>query len=480
MAFTEFYVTQHADAHEYNGGSGTGASKTGTVSATITAGSNPYTLTIASGTWPVNIESGDWGLFDCDNATVTSRYSFLVVSRDSDTALTIQCPTALSGTENVRIGGAWSGVGSAAAAINQWGSTKWLAAGITNAPRVNVQYNEASPYSGESFGFATNTWAVQCSVVVEAYETSPGDLDWRTTNKRAVIVSGSTYGLSITSVAHYFIRNLHFVMGTGEVTGVYANSTGVYCYNCVVSSSSVGSQTGFSGIVANHFIRCLAIKQATGYSFTSSIASHCTAYACNNGFTVTAYASLQNCLAYDCAVSGFYMSGVTSTYIGLVNCISDGNLVGFGHGGTAQAARVLAQNCSFTNNTTGVTSLGGANQGFFYYIGCNFYGNTADFDATMTTSSVDLGGSVSVPPGYVDANNGDFRIASTSAMKGAGSPQGILATVDGGTVFSAPQSLDIGALQRAEPTIPAASNIKKGVTIGDVTGTQSFVLVGNQ
>lgn len=486
-AYTEFYVTQHADANTSNGGSGVGASKTGTVQAYLAgSGTGPYVLTlVGGGVWSTyGVSVGDWGLWDCTNETITSRQSFVVTELTSTTEISVMfgVATPTAGPKSLRVGGAWPSLSSASTVLNQWGSTTWIARGpgVVAPPRVNIHYAGGTPYT-TLMQWATNGWAAHCPCFIEAYETNAGDLPWWTTDKRAVIETSADYGVQFTAVSYYFLRNLHFVMGTGTVTGV-GTGTVIYAFNCVVSSASIGTQTGFSTGTSSCFVRCFAMNQSIGFTVTSSFLRQCTAYACATGIRLGGYSSILDSAAIQNTTFGVEIFGTINTSVLCSNVLLHGNLVGLLHSGALQAVRATLLNSSITSNTAGVSGTGAATQGIFYYGGNNFYGNTGDFNLMDSDRRVDLGGNIAVDPGYVNAATGDFRLTRTSGQKGTAIPNSLLVW-NGSSIASVNHSVDIGAFQRVESIIPSETDVRLSVQYGDggteKTGTLNLPAIGD-
>jgi hypothetical protein len=159
-----------------------------------------------------------------------------------------------------------------------------------------------------------------------------------------------------------------------------------------------------------------------------------------------------------------------------------GNVVGGLRLGTANAVPVFSavRNNIVTGNPVGVKEPGGST-----YAGRatlefnNVQGNDTDYDLGPSRKGP---GSISVPPGYVDAGGGDFRLRRNSQCVDQGSVAPDAAGLAGRTAFAdkspdEPPRVDLGhhgTLLR--PSEGAISNLAIQITLGGTGGDNTFTL----
>lgn len=464
--FSEFYVTQHANANYQNGGSGTGA-PTSTCSATLSGASNPYTLTRATGSFLSDgVAVGEFGTWDCDNATLANRQSFYVSARDATTLTVWFGATPTAGTKNLRVGGAWALPSQAANALQQWGSTKWAAASIANPPRINVKYEGGTAYTEDNnIATAGGNYTANIPLFISGYITSPGDIDWTTATALptvdllARIVSIGTY--------YTYVYNLAFTStSTGNVLTLAAAYNALYN----VTMTNTGSTNSLVYLTSNycHIARVKAVRNTAGAGNCFYLAGNGgSAYACiavgpgqastnGLGFKVTAVGGhLLNCVAYNCG-NGLSLE----TYrIAAMNCSLYNNYNGISiPNGDRTPTLLIVNNKIGYNSNYGITS---AASGPWYGtgIGYNEYvSNSVGNVDTNTITTVYETGNQLTSSMFVDYTTNDYTPSTTSLGNSTAFP-----TVmnDGRRSYR-----DMGASGLITPTLPAATAVTEGTTYG--------------
>jgi hypothetical protein len=175
----------------------------------------------------------------------------------------------------------------------------------------------------------------------------------------------------------------------------------------------------------------------------------------------------------DCLIDGNTGDGINWGYSTTTDLLVLNNNTIVGNSG--DGVDLLAGSCYLFGNN--VIARNGA-YGITADAGCIIpgYGNLipssgADTNTTGALHNVTLAVPSGLPAsltgsqiaGFVNVGASDYRIGSTSAAKGLGWP----GTMPGLTALVSTGVTDSGAVQRAEPTLPAVGDVKSGVQYGD-------------
>lgn len=420
MAFTEFCC--RSGGSNMNGGAlASGAEPAATPVYSATNGgwnSGTGVFTPTSGNPSLTVTVGDFAHVFADGSTTPTRIAR--VTAVSSTTITLStsagsgtAPTTAGSGISINVGGAWLGPNGSSSFPNTF-ITNALKNAAGSFPRVNFKNDQT--YSITASITHTNSGPM----CLQGYTATFGDLG------KAVIDGG-------TSGASYVLLNQS---GAG-VDLVYADFE-------LRNNGATGSQPATDlGSSRNIYFRCVA-HDVRGSGFQNGVFISCEAYACNQSNTNLAggFASANdgifiNCISHDNVGSnnrGFYKQGQAGFFF---NCIADSNgsdgfawqhlgsvvmleCDAYNNGGNglnklSTTGPVIVRNSNFINNASaGIRANGSGAEASGYVLNCGFYNNTSGATAGMSAIEVINPITYTGVP-YVDAPNGDFRLADAAA-----------------------------------------------------------------
>lgn len=299
---------------------------------------------------------------------------------------------------------------------------------------------------------------------MEGYYSSPGD--------RAM--NGATFTPPLLQAT---VGSIKICEGDGTFSDPH-----VFAYLSVDGNA----QTGITGFFGDNVGWCLAVQcyaedcDTDGFKVVTCV--QCKAYDCNDGFDdcVTMYCvSDANAVGFACSAAHTIVHGCIAA-----NNTGDGfqdpwysvlsNCVAYNNGGDGFQ--------SATGSNTYVACIAAKNGGYGFnsndssqYIGCAVPGvgatNIANASGNFNAAAQFTAGTVTLTYNgdpFLDASTGDFRPDNISGG-------GALLRAAGLDPYGQTGAIDIGAVQHADPTLPAVEDVEAGVQFGadgtEFTGT---------
>jgi hypothetical protein len=377
------------------------------------------------------------------------------------------------------------GANQAHKAVNVGGAFATLARSVAVA-RAGEEHRWCGNYSISAALAPANAGTVSSPIRYIGYaadKSAPASI--------TITQTGTGIILSLTTSNVYtYVENVNFVLSgsTGSNYNVKGDGQGLRFSNCSTSCTGATKRPGFYSGYHAKFVNCLASS-------------------CTIGFYVNSDADFHGCRATGCSTAGVLVGNASGIAPTLLDCLIDGNTgdgVQVASAGTNRGVSIL-QSTIVGNTGDGIDITSGSAAGDFlvansiiarngaYGITAGAAVNITSYGCLIPASGTDANGSgalhgnvsVTLPQGlpanltgsqlcaFVNVGASDYRIGSSSAAKGLGWPgtmPGLAAPVSTGVG-------DAGAVERAEPTLPAVGNVKSGVHYGDygteLTGTYS-------
>lgn len=423
MPFTEFYCNPSTGSN-VNAGSTEGSSVLSLTGGDWVAATGVFTKTGEI----TGVSIGDFAAVRVDGATLAALVG-RVTTVDADTI--IISTTAKSGsladqtgTCSIEVGGAWLGPNAAVDFPFDF-ITATLMDSDNNSPRINLKNNA--------------TYAVTASIIanqagpiaIQGYSSTPGDggratIDGGTTGASYTLISAGT------SSTDWFFGDL-IVQNNGATAanGGLLSSSGaravVYRVKAQNSRLEGISTNGSSSVVIEcEVTNCNQSGSANrgGFaSFSSNPVSYfrCYSHDHNNnirGFTNTGITYYKNCIAENCTLDGFNISGAAGVWdeCDTYKC-SDGIDLANGVAGA-----FVIQNCNLIDNAGWGINGSGSGSRVGIVMNCGFGSGTAENGSGTTTGLKNMTELNSVTydadvTPWVDPDNGDFNLSLAAAKK---------------------------------------------------------------
>jgi hypothetical protein len=362
-----------------------------------------------------------------------------ITGRTGTTQWTIDRAAGTAGqTGTGRMGGCLASPGMLKNCLNT-GMKSWIKTGT---------YSITTTVAGS---FGPLTLGSNDNVVIQGYATSRGDM-----GTRPIFDSGTQTGVTLISTSSFyraFLVNMELNgnSGTGNNGFNAANSALSSANNCIFRNFN-GSTTTY-GTNYGRIHHCFATTCGIGFTnatvITDSVATLCT------GVGIKVYiGSAVNCLAYLNAAGFLGLSGAS-----FYGCIADSNTgVGFYPNSYSGESMTLI-NCIMSNNG----SYGISNDICYEMINCANYNNTGG--QYVTAPFLNLNPITLTAAPYTSP---DFRPNTTAGGGAALRAAGI-------GVYGQIDARDVGAVQHADPTQPAVSNVKSGTVYNDGLSMGTYV-----
>jgi hypothetical protein len=269
-------------------------------------------------------------------------------------------------------------------------------------------------------------------------------------------VNLQTFLGSSTNYNFRWFRNLKFTNSvTGGKTACHAISAraSITVEDCIFGDpintlTSALKQTGDQNIL---LVNCVVqYCETAAISFVVVTAHNCT-FMHNASSAITSCNSLNvtNCIIASNGLHGIYMN------IGMLTIITNCIIYGNSNDGISSRNGVPLISNSIVANNGGYGLDLDTGLGPVLFLDYNLFYNNTSGNRGFIAGAHDL----ATDPLFMDAANGDFRLQAGSPCINAGYPSG-----------------DIGALQRAQGTIPAVEDVEAGVSYN--VGGQDGTLVG--
>lgn len=410
------------------GASGTDRSQQDAAHATLTTASTVHTTTTQ-----INVNAADYtvttadigNIFQLAGGSATAGFYQITNVDTVNNRWTVDRAAGTSGqTCPGKMGGAIATLGKLShssalgTAANNW--QVWVKSGT---------YTLTTTTDGPGGPLFVNNFPL--GLLIEGYQTTRGDRA-----ARPLLHAGSVTGLSNGFIRGGDNRSWRMINIEGDANNGVGNTrvfqgNGCVQYQCVARNASAATGRGFSAGSAQN---CVAINCAVGFAqgrYANCIAVSCTsvgfenvsgvgfaniAIGCALGFGSASTKNI-NCIAYG-GTDGFTYTAGSGGEACAVNCISYGNS-GYGFRSTAGVNGLITLNCAAGNNTSG-----------------NFSSCYEEGSITLTADP------------FTNAAGDDFSLNNAAGggalLRAAGLGWG------DGALYSAPNYLDIGALQHQD------------------------------
>ena len=341
MGYTELYVTQGSGANSNNAGYPLGANDGPILTLTdVTAvfiSSGSHTLTNNSGTGWTGVSVGDFLVFDTASNRRWMRVTEIATGGNGNviTAYSMINSNVAAANKAVSVGGAWPLLRNAIVYVGASNATYWPA-GVPG-PRINVKRHGGNVYADAANLTTSATWTYAIPMCIEGYNTVPGDIDWMTSNDRAVTNYSTNSCTVLFSGNNIYVTNLEFrfasngtgntlvqvsnvrndlknvkILYSGTVAAMHLCSFSGRAIRCIAERTDPTHQ-GYGFVVSGTALYCVSIGTGTngrGYSLGSNGAAlyHCLAYGSNIAIAIGSY----NQMVVNCTLAnsnyGFFMS----------------------------------------------------------------------------------------------------------------------------------------------------------------------------
>jgi hypothetical protein len=450
MAYSEYQVTQGGLASDENGGFGIGTSDGPFETQTNCSSSGDgLTITNDDATGWTSSSIGDRICFDTaglkDFARITN-----IVGDD----LTVTPAVAFSlGTKTVNIGGAWATIAHTFATLQ---NTDFLNAD-GDGIRLNLKREGGTAYDEEDL--QTNAFTAALPMVVEAYVSTPGDIDRLIDTDRALIEPSApaTARVSFVDDPSVIYRNIHFKIAGGGKNAVVFGGSGdnTVMENCKMHSADGHGLVGHFQASGVQIIRCdLSDNGLQGqqlrFGSDSSFVGGIVANNGGSGMQGSTFGLIDSCLIYGNGGAGIINHSSVNSIVISNNIIADNASDGIDIGSDAAIVKMkFYNNIIADNGGYGInSSVGAGNHKFGFYDYNCMHGNSlgALNDANIND---DPQHNITDEPWTettqaTRTSTGDYTI--TAAMKAAGFP-GTLADTG---IVSNTGYVDLGALQHQD------------------------------
>jgi len=460
MAYTEFILSQEEGAATFNAGYSVETPSTGEAAYGTTGTVDAGTPTVITCVGAVNtslVAVGDWLTWDYTG--VTERRMIIDINGAN---ITVHRAMTAGANKNILVGGHLAGFRNAIAAIgSNVTAANWPAS--TPPPRLNVKAHASTPppqlkvnaHGGAAYNETVGVEVADFGTpneslpfVIEAFNSTPGDLDWRTTTTRAVIDWGTTavHAMSPVDPSHRWVTlvNLDLRQSTSGYGHLLNGNSYVHLRNCSLKRS--GRNIPIAQRVLGVAERCLFWRDYDGPNELLRVGSYGSLIDCvvrGNGDGVSVGVrleqasqilrtlvtgcgqairmSLQGCSVIDCTLIS-NVSGIHLAEIAAAQATCKGNLIANNSG------------YGISNGISGTPTVYLPNCG-----GNFFYGNTSgSYPATIIPMQANT--TLATDP-FEDYAGGDYRIKTTSAAYGV--RRNLPSGLDTDASF-----LDAGAIQR--------------------------------
>lgn len=256
MAYAEFYLTQGSGASNINGGGPRLGANDGPVYTSTDCdvdSGTPTVITDNSGSnWGYGgaseVEVGDWLCWD-----IAGVKEYRMVTDVTDIAIgavTVHRSMTAGTGKSVYVGGAFQTFQGAVANIgSNCSASNWPAS--TDPPRLNVKHESGTAYSETTAVATTNfgTPTFSLPFVIEGYETTAGDQDWRTSEIRTVLDWGSATLHCVSPVSWVTFKNLVFSHSNTAATYVLYQSDATFLNCSIIGAGAFGLVYRFLGVM---------------------------------------------------------------------------------------------------------------------------------------------------------------------------------------------------------------------------------------
>ena len=465
MAYTEFIMSQEEGAATFNAGYSVETPSRGEAAYGTTGTVDAGTPTVITCVGAVNtslVAVGDWLTWDYTG--VTERRMIIDINGAD---ITVHRAMTAGANKNILVGGHFAGFRNAIAAIGaNVKAVNWPAS--TPPPRLSVKahggaaYRETKAVEVADFGTPNES----LPFVIEAFSSTPGDLDWRTTTTRAVIDWGTTatHAMSPTDPSHRWVTllNLDLRQSANQHAYLLNGTSFAHLRNCVLKRS--GRNIAVAPRIGGVAERCLFWRDYDGASellrlWNVGLLIDCVVRGNGDGVSVGVWmesasqilrtlvtgcgtavrVSLQGCSVIDCTLIS-NASGIHLTEIAAAQSVYKGNLIANNSG------------YGISNGISGTPTVYLPNCGENF-----FYGNTSGaHPATIIPMQANT--TLATDP-FEDYAGGDYRIKTTSAAYGV--RRNLPSGLDADASF-----LDAGAIQRLRSAGGGGSLINGGLIRG--------------
>jgi len=447
MAYTEFILSQEEGAAAFNAGYSVETPSTGEAAYGTTGTVDAGTPTVITCVGAVNtslVAVGDWLTWDY---TGVAERRMIIDINGAD--ITVHRAMTAGANKNILVGGHFAGFRNAIAAIGaNVKASNWPAS--TPPPRLNVKahggaaYKETQGVEVADFG----TPSESLPFVIEAFSSTPGDLDWRTTTTRAVIDWGTAavHAMSPTDPSHRWITllNLDLRQSTSAYGHILNGTSCVHLKNCSLKRS--GRNIPIAQRVGGVAERCLFWRDYDGPNELLRVGSYgllidCVVRGNGDGVSVGVWLEQSSQMTRTLVTGCGQAVRVSLQGCSVIDCTLISNASGI-HLADIVAAQATCKGNLIANNSGYGISNGISGTPTVYLPNCGgnfFYGNTSGaHPATIIPMQANT--TLATDP-FEDYAGGDYRIRTTSAAYGV--RRNLPSGLDTDASF-----LDAGAIQR--------------------------------
>ena len=447
MAYTEFILSQEEGAAVFNAGYSVETPSTGEAAYGTTGTVDAGTPTVITCVGAVNtslVAVGDWLTWDYTG--VTERRMIIDINGAN---ITVHRAMTAGANKNILVGGHLAGFHNAIAAIgSNVTAANWPAS--TPPPRLNIKahggaaYNETVGVLAADFG----TPSESLPFVIEAFNSTPGDLDWRSTTTRAVIDWGATaaHAMSPTDPSHRWVTLLN--LDLRQNTSAYGHLLSGTCYahlkNCALKRS--GRDIAIAQRIGGVAERCLFWRDYDGRSellrlWNVGLLIDCVVRGNGDGVSIGVWMDSSSHMLRTLVTGCGSAVRVSMQGCSVIDCTLISNVSGIHLAEIAAAQSIYKGNMIANNGGYGISNgISGTPTVYLPNCGGNFfYGNTSgSYPATIIPMQANT--TLATDP-FEDYAGGDYRIKTTSAAYGV--RRNLPSGLDKDASF-----LDAGAIQR--------------------------------
>lgn len=455
-SFTEFYLTQGSGAWTYNGGGPLGTNDGPVyISTTVASDSAGTVLTDSAASPWSGCSVGDWVSFTDGAGTYEIARIQSISGADATVSPAYSAGLRSLSGKTARVGGAWNTFGTALTLLDNLNGRGYPSS--VDPPRLNVKRHGGNNYDVLTTASLSNNWLPNRPLVIEGYNSTPGDIDpWTSENRAHLLCDGTAY-VNINA-AWVTLVSIAIEASSSATYCLYFGSNGDYCtaLNCRAVQGGTGTTANAIMLLGSNCtaIRCLAELPngaASGspscirvYHYAAVIGCRCigagTSVGDGMGIYVAGYApSIVDSVARNCEY-GLFLSSHSARVIGC-------DLVGNKYGLRAQSQYYLADatiiNCKIAHSAQYGLYSAASYDAYCPGLAFNeYYANTAGNHSARILTLHDAHEQTAGGEPVRDYANDDWRPAWNSAGREAGFP-GILP--GGGDGLTGHR--DIGALQ---------------------------------